>query len=168
MTTGATFPVAGFQVTVLSVLVEALLPLPAASVALLAPIVTITVPVVVIPPIATSNVLWSPRIGDARGFVPPAVPVIVTSPFPKSRTASLKTAVKWIGAVLVGSAWPTAWLIVTRRGGLVDRVDLAGEAAVAAPPVPPSLFPPASAIESLSFRFSPSVPLPVPVFAVTV
>src|SRR5919204_171771 len=35
-------------------------------------------------------------------------------------------------------------------------------------PVPPSLFPAASVIESLSFRFSPSVPLPEPVEAVTV
>ncbi len=70
MTTGATFPVDGFQVTVLSVLVEALLPLPAASLALSASMETITVPVVVIPPIAMSNVLLSPELVTLRSSYP--------------------------------------------------------------------------------------------------
>src|SRR5688572_18815855 len=43
-----------------------------------------------------------------------AVPVRDTSlKSSKSVTASLKTTVKLIGLVLVGSAWPAAWLIVT-------------------------------------------------------
>ena len=47
-------------------------------------------------------------------FEPPAVLAeSVTSPVTKSVTGSLKTTVKLIGEVPVGSAWPTAWLIVT-------------------------------------------------------
>ncbi len=46
-------------------------------------------------------------------LVPPAVPVIATSPVAKVVTDSLKTTVKLIGLVPVGSAWPPAWLIVT-------------------------------------------------------
>jgi hypothetical protein len=46
-------------------------------------------------------------------FVPPAVPPIVTSPVANPVTDELKTTVKLIGEVLVGSAWPLAWLIVT-------------------------------------------------------
>src|SRR5205809_7526967 len=37
----------------------------------------------------------------------------------KPLTGSLKTAVKLIGELLVGSAWPGAWLIVT-EGGVVS------------------------------------------------
>ena len=70
-----------------------------------------TVPEVVIPLTAMSNVLLSPE--SVTLALPPAVPVIVTSPFWNPDTASLKTAVKWIGEPLVGSAWPTAWLTVT-------------------------------------------------------
>ena len=52
--------------------------------------------------------------------MPPAVPVSVTSPVAKSVTDSLKTTVKLIGLVPVGSAWPAAWLMVTvGRGGVV-------------------------------------------------
>ena len=42
--------------------------------------------------------------GGRRGAA--AVPARVTSPVAKSVTASLKMTVKWIGLVLVGSAWP--------------------------------------------------------------
>src|SRR5438046_10110148 len=43
-------------------------------------------------------------------LVPPAVPLIVTPAPLKPLTGSLKTAVKLIGELLVGSAWPAAWL----------------------------------------------------------
>jgi hypothetical protein len=46
-------------------------------------------------------------------FVPPAVPVIVTSPVAKPVTAALKMTVKVIGEVEVGSGCAAAWLIVT-------------------------------------------------------
>src|SRR5258707_4532943 len=46
-------------------------------------------------------------------LVPPAVPLIVTSPLVKPVTDSLKTTLKLIGLALVGSAWPAASLIVT-------------------------------------------------------
>src|SRR5438046_9799184 len=49
-------------------------------------------------------------------LVPPAVPLIVTPAPLKPLTGSLKTAVKLIGELLVGSAWPAAWLIVTAGG----------------------------------------------------
>ena len=45
--------------------------------------------------------------------VAPAVPLSVTSPVAKPVTDSLKTTVKLIGEALVGSVWPSAWLIVT-------------------------------------------------------
>ena len=37
----------------------------------------------------------------------------MTSPVAKPVTISLKTAVKAIGLALVGSTWPTDWLMVT-------------------------------------------------------
>ena len=43
--------------------------------------------------------------------VAPAVPLNVTSPVAKPMTGSLKTTVKLIGLLLVGSAWPDAWLM---------------------------------------------------------
>src|SRR5437667_10413954 len=52
-------------------------------------------------------------------LVPPAVPPVVTPAPLKSLTGSLKTAVKLIGELFVGSAWPAAWLIVT-EGGVVS------------------------------------------------
>ena len=51
--------------------------------------------------------------------VAPAVPLNVTSPVAKPVTASLKTTVKLIGLLPVGSAWPDAWLMVT-FGGVVS------------------------------------------------
>ena len=61
------------------------------------------------------DVVGGARTGDGGGQVPPAVPVMVTSPVAKSSTASLKTTVKLIGGS-VGSACPAAWLIVTVGG----------------------------------------------------
>ena len=49
--------------------------------------------------------------------VPPAVlPAKLMSLAVKPVTVSLKVTVKLIGLVLVGSAWPAAWLIVTLGG----------------------------------------------------
>src|SRR5439155_1268582 len=59
--------------------------------------------------------LWPPVTSTV--LVPPAVPPITTSLPVKPLTDSLKTAVKVMGAVLVGSACPAAWLIVTVGGG---------------------------------------------------
>src|SRR5918994_302944 len=107
VTVGGALP----KVTVLSVLVDAVLPLPAASVARPAAIVATTVPLVVTPLPARVWVRGPPL--TTAVFVPPAVPAIVTSVPVKLVTGSLKTAVNLIGALLVGSACPAAWLIVT-------------------------------------------------------
>ena len=71
----------------------------------------ITVPGVVMPVTATLYVVGPPD--TVAVLVPPAVPLIVMSPVAKPVTVSLKTTVKVIGLVPVGSAWPPAWLIVT-------------------------------------------------------
>ena len=99
-------------VTVLSVLVDARLALPAASVAAPAGTLTTTVPVPVIPDTATLYVVPLPV--TAAVSVPPTVlPAKLMSLAAKPVTVSLKATVKLIGLVLVGSAWPAAWLIVT-------------------------------------------------------
>src|SRR5207244_1047192 len=103
------------NVTVLSVLVEAVFPLPAASVAPPAGIVAITLPPVVRPLPASALFPYTTLFRSV--VVPPAVPPITTSLPVKPLTDSLKTAVKVMGAVLVGSACPAAWLIVTVVGG---------------------------------------------------
>lgn len=46
-------------------------------------------------------------------LVPLAVPVTVTSVLTNPDTASLNTAMKTTVPLIVGSAWPTAWSIVT-------------------------------------------------------
>ena len=46
-------------------------------------------------------------------FVPPAVPLVATPALVKPVTGVLKTMVKLMGDVFVGSAWLTAWLMVT-------------------------------------------------------
>src|SRR5437870_11610422 len=74
------------NVTLLSVLVDAVLPLPAASWAVPAGIVAITVPSVM-PLTATLYVVGPPV--TATVFVPPAVPPIVTPPLVKPVTGSL-------------------------------------------------------------------------------
>jgi len=48
--------------------------------------------------------------------VPGAGPLKRTSPVAKPVTGMLKTTVKWIGDVCVGSFCPAAWLIVTKTG----------------------------------------------------
>ena len=53
--------------------------------------------------------------------VPPAVPASVTSPVVKPTAIELNTTVKLIGLAPVGSAWPTAWSIVT-VGGTTSQV----------------------------------------------
>src|SRR6185369_5279460 len=106
------------KVTVLSVLVEAALTLPAASFAAPAAMFAITVPSV-IPLTATLYVLGPPV--TVTVLVPPAVPLIVTSLLAKPLTGSLNTTVKSIGEVLAGSACPAAWLIVT-VGAVVSKV----------------------------------------------
>src|SRR5438477_7125437 len=65
-------------------------------------------------------------------LVPPAVPLMVTPAPVKPLTGSLKTAVKLIGELLVGSAWPAAWSIVTVGGVVSPTVKLA--ALLAVPP----------------------------------
>src|SRR6266545_4752739 len=110
---------AALNVTVLSVLVEATLGLPAASWATPAPMLAITVPLVVMPLTATLKVAGPPDTTTV--LVPPAVPLIVTSALVKSPAGSLNTTVKLIGDVLVGSAWPAAWSIVT-VGGVLSTV----------------------------------------------
>src|SRR6266850_8459646 len=108
------------SLTVLSVLVDALLPLPTPSTATPAGMLAITVPSVM-PLTATLYVLGPPV--TVTVLVPPAVPVIVTSAPVKPLTASLKTAVKFIGDAPVGSACPAAWLIVT-VGGVLSKATL--------------------------------------------
>src|SRR5207248_11224802 len=93
----------------LSVEVETVLVLPAASETPPAGIDAITVPLVVIPLTARLKVLLS-ALGFVivTVFVPPAVPPIVTSEATKvdESIGSLNTAVKLIGAVFVGSGCP--------------------------------------------------------------
>ena len=101
---------ARFQVTVLSVDVDGAFGLPVRPVATPTGIVAITVPEVVMP--VTSTVKTTGPPVTVAIFVPPAVPVTVTSPVAKPTTGSLNTAVNVIGVTLVGSVW---------RIGLVDR-----------------------------------------------
>ena len=97
--------------TVLSVLVEATLVLPAASLATPAAMLAMTVPELGGVATATLNVLGPPVTVP---LVAPAVPLTVTSPLTKVLpTLSLNTTAKLIGPALAGSAWPTAWLMVT-------------------------------------------------------
>ena len=98
--------------TVLSVLVDARLVLPAASVAAPAGTLTTTVPVPVIPDTATLYVGPVP-VTTAVSVPPTVLPAKLMSLAAKPVTVSLKVTVKLIGLVLVGSAWPAAWLIVT-------------------------------------------------------
>src|SRR5687768_17838845 len=88
--------------TLLSLLVEAVLLLPAASCAAPGAMLAVTVPLVVMPLTATVYVLGPPLI--VAVLVPPAVPPMVTSAAVKPLTASLNTAVKLIGPAAVGSA----------------------------------------------------------------
>src|SRR5439155_1503151 len=105
----------GSKVTVLSVLVEAVFPLPAASVAPSAGIVRsdgvvegrrVTAGVWVLGQTVTSTVL-----------VPPAVPPITTALRGRQLTCSLKSGVEVVCSVLVGSGCAAAWLVVVVGGG---------------------------------------------------
>ena len=83
----------GRKVTVLSVLVETKLLRPdTVDVATLAAMLTITVPALVMPEMATSYVLGPPV--TVAVLIPAAVPVIVTALPLNPVTASLNTAVK--------------------------------------------------------------------------
>src|SRR5436190_1628678 len=76
--------------------------LPAASCATQAGMLAITVPSVVMPLTATASVLVP--LFPVSGFVPPPAPLMVTPAPLKPLTGPLKTAVKLIGELLVGSA----------------------------------------------------------------
>ena len=75
-----------------------------------------------------------PSIGATSvtvAVVAPAVPLKVTSPVAKPVTGSLKTTVKLIGLLPVGSTWPLAWLMVTvgavvSGGGVRSRPMMTG------------------------------------------
>src|SRR5512141_1900933 len=95
----------GDQATALSVLVDATFVRELASTATPAGTVAMTVPAVVMPVTATLYVVPLPL--TVAVFVPPAVPLIVTSPVAKPVTAALNTTVKLIGEFPVGSGWPT-------------------------------------------------------------
>src|SRR4051794_9564296 len=115
-TVGVLLPLAGCHVTLLSVLVDAAFVFPARSLTPPALILAITSPAVVMPLTLTSNVVWSPLSYTLPISVPPAVlEERLTSLFwtDAGSTGSLNTKVNLIGAVLVGSAWVAAWLIVT-------------------------------------------------------
>jgi len=95
-------------VTVLSVLVEAELKLPAGSVKTFAAIEAVTVPVPKMLSTATLYVLPEPvivMVADETSAVEPASDTLVLI---KLAGCSLKTTVKLTGCVVVGSAWPAA------------------------------------------------------------
>src|SRR6185436_8086624 len=91
-------------VTLLSALVEARLPLPAASPAAPAGIVTCTVPFPLNPDTLMLYVVGPPE----TTAVPPALPPTITSAELNPVTGSLNTAAKRIGDAFVGSAWARA------------------------------------------------------------
>ena len=87
------------------------------------------------------------------------MPARVTSPVAKPVTGLVKTTVKLIGLLLVGSAWPLAWLTVTAggvvSGGLVVNVTVLSVLVEAALGLPaPSVATPAA-------MDATTVPLPV-------
>src|SRR5947207_2908023 len=112
---------AGVKLTLLSVLVEALLALPAASRATEVGILASTVRGLLMPLNATLSVLGPLLIVTV--LLPPAVLLTFTPPLRSPLTGSLKTAVKLIGELFVGSAWPAAWLIVT-AGRVASKLTL--------------------------------------------
>jgi hypothetical protein len=163
-----------FQVTVLSDDVDAVFGFAAASAAAPAGIDATTVPAVVMPDTVTVYTDGPPL--TAAVSVPPAVlPVKRMSPPARPVTGSLKVAVNVIGDVLVGSACPAAWLIVTVgavvSGGVssIGVMTTRGVAVVSVPkvawapstrllPAPPPAPPPsASALEA-----QPAPPPPPP------
>ena len=93
--------------TVLSVLVDPRLRLPAASVAAPAGTLATTLPAVVIPDTATLYVGPVP-VTTAVSVPPTVLPAKLMSFEAKPVTVSLNVTVKLIGLVFVGSAWPAA------------------------------------------------------------
>ena len=92
-------------------------------------------------------------------LVAPAVPARVTSPVAKPVTGSVKTTVKLIGLLLVGSAWPLAWLMVT-AGGVVSG-GLAVNVTVLSVLVEAALGLPAPSVATPAAMDATTVPLPV-------
>src|SRR5437773_1971608 len=99
------------KATLLSVLVEAVLVLPAASCATPAGMLAITVPALLMPLTVGRAALGAPL--TVAVLVAPAVQLSVTPALVKPLTGLLKTAVKLIGELLLGSAWPAAWSFVS-------------------------------------------------------
>src|SRR5438034_473497 len=134
----------GSNVTVLSVLVEAVFPLPAAFGAPPAGTAVTHWPRMVWPPTATVSGLGPPV--SFAVVAPAAVTPFLHDALPISLTDSLKTAVKVMGAVLVGSACPAAWLIVT-VGGVGSNVTVLSVLVEAVFPLPAaSVAPPAGIV----------------------
>ena len=109
-----------------------MLPLPAASCATFCASDAVTVP---LDDTGTLTVYVVPDpVTDATPCV--AVPPTVTSAAVKSLTDSLNTTVKLTGLVLVGSAWPAAWLTVTDGRTLSNVTELSVEVEAAFPAAP--------------------------------
>ena len=117
------------------------------------PVLTVTVYVV---PLPLTPVMVAP--------VAPA-PTSEKSVEPTPVTLSLKTAVQWTMPALVGVA--STLTIELAVGAVLSTVYVWPVKLPLPVPVPPSLFPEPSTIESSSTRFSPSVPS-LPVLTVTV
>jgi len=99
------------RVMVLSVLVDAVFVLPAASCALPDWIVAMTVPSVVSGTDTSHDVPGT--IGVMVAVPRDAVPLKLKSVASKPVTISENTTVTWTGEYFVGSAWVAAWLTVT-------------------------------------------------------
>jgi hypothetical protein len=96
----------------------------------------LTLPSVVIPPTAMSNVVQGHEPLAVTVAVLPEGPETFTSFDEKSFTGALKVAVKWTGLSRVGSACPTAWFMVTVRGELAAPVVKVPSLEVARLPAP--------------------------------
>src|SRR5439155_951779 len=134
----------GSKVTVLSVLVEAVFPLPAASVAPPAGIVAITVPPVVD---RLSTPLYSSHLAVTSAvFVPHAVPPITTSLPLYLLCGWVHPAVQSFPTRRSSDLCPAAWLIVT-VGGVGSKVTVLSVLVEAVFPLPAaSVAPPAGIV----------------------
>src|SRR5205809_882962 len=134
----------GSNVTVLSVLVEAVFPLPAASVAPPAGIVAITVPPVVRPD--RKSVVEGKSPVTSTGLVPPDEPPITTTLPLKPLTNSLQTAGRGRGAVC-GRYWCPAVCSSVLAGGGGSNVTVLSVLVEAVFPLPAaSVAPPAGIV----------------------
>src|SRR5436190_9473458 len=113
------------NVTLLSVLVLALLLLPAKSLTLLRARLAITVPEAVMPVMGTVQVMLSDVVG-MPATAPGAVPVIVMSAAVNvvGLIGSENTTVNKTGLALAGSSCATSWLIVTLGCTLSNTTEL--------------------------------------------